>query len=129
MQTIRSNILFLSLIGIIPGNAYLAPVLLPVLGLPSSWNWDKDPIDARLDATILDASPITHLSKDDPPIFLIQSAAAATPGNIHHPNIGKHLKEAADKPGVACISKLDSDYESTIAANINMVTFLESCLR
>ena len=51
------------------------------------------------------------------------------PGNIHHPNFGKHLKEAADKLGVACISKLDSDYESTITANIDMVTFLKSCLR
>ncbi len=110
---------------IIPGKAYTHPALVPFFGRPEGWNWDTDPIDDELNALLKDASPITHLTKDDAPIFLMQSARAATPGNIHHPKFGEHLKAAADKLGVECLSKLDTDYESTTAAHADMVKFMQ----
>lgn len=112
---------------IVPGDAYKHPALLPLFGRPEGWDWDEDPIDEKLDAMLKDASPITHLTKDDPPIFLLQNAGAATPGNIHHPAFGRHLKEAADKLGVECVAKLDKDYESMSAAYAAMVEFMKKC--
>jgi acetyl esterase len=110
---------------IIPGQAYTHPALVPFYGRPEGWDWDRDPIDEKLDALLKDASPITHLTKDDAPVFLIQYARAATPGNIHHPKFGEHLKEAADRIGVECVAKLDSDYESMSAAYADMVKFMQ----
>jgi hypothetical protein len=71
-----------------------------------------------------DASPITHLTKDDPPVFLIHYERANKPGNIHHPNFGKHLKAAMDELGIVCVRKMDSDYESMRAASADMVRFV-----
>lgn len=110
---------------IIPGEAYKHPALVPFFGRPEGWDWDRDPVDDDLDALLKDASPITHLTRDDAPIFLLQYARAATPGNIHHPKFGEHLKEAADKLGVECVAKLDTDYESMSAAYADMVKFMQ----
>ncbi len=110
---------------IIPGDAYKHPALIPFFGRPQSWDWDADPIDKQLDALLKDASPIQHLTKDDAPIFLLQHARAATPGNIHHPKFGEHLKQAADKIGVPCVAKLDTDYESMTEAYRDMVAFMQ----
>lgn len=110
---------------IIPGDAYKHPALVPFFGRPEGWDWDTDPVDDKLDALLKDASPITHLSKDDCPIFLLQHAQAATPGNIHHPKFGEHLKAAADKLGVECIAKLDTDYDSMSDAYVDMVKFMK----
>jgi len=111
---------------IIPGKAYTHPALLPFYARPADWDWDSDPINEELDELLKDASPITHLTKDDPPIFLLQYARAATPGNIHHPKFGEHLKERADQLGVSCVAKLDSDYESMSDAYAAMVEFMKT---
>lgn len=110
---------------IIPGDAYKHPALVSFFARPEGWDWDGDPVDDELDALLRDASPITHLTKDDCPIFLLQYARAARPGNIHHPKFGEHLKEAADKLGVKCVAKLDSDYESMSTAYADMVKFMQ----
>lgn len=110
---------------IIPGEAYKHPALVPFFGRPEGWDWDSDPVDDDLDGLLKDASPITHLTKDDAPIFLLQYARAATLGNIHHPKFGEHLKEEADKLGVECVAKLDTDYESMSAAFADMVKFMQ----
>ena len=112
---------------IIPGNAYKHPALVSFFGRPEGWDWDSDPVDDQLDALLKDASPITHLTKDDAPIFLLQYAKAATIGNIHHPKFGEHMKAAADKLGVECVAKLDTDYESMSAAYADMVKFMQKC--
>ena len=78
-----------------------------------------------LDALLKDASPITHLTKDDAPVFLVQYARAATPGNIHHPKFGEHLKSAADALGVECVAKLDTDYSSMSETYAEMVKFMQ----
>ena len=112
---------------IIPGKAYEHPALPAFFDLPEDWNLETGTIDEKTDRLFKDASPVNHLTADDPPIFLMHSAKAATDGNIHHPNFGKHLKAAADKLGVECHAKLDTDYESQAAAHADMVKFLKKC--
>lgn len=51
-------------------------------------------------------SPLTHLSSDDPPVYLIYSMdtpfPAKTQGAIHHAEFGRILKEKCDEIGVGC---------------------------
>jgi len=69
-------------------------------GIIQSSSEVKQPTDKEL-ALMLDASPITHLTKDDPPIYLYYSGpdepvGEATPWGtwVHHPMFGTKLKEA-----------------------------------
>jgi len=110
---------------LIPGDAYKSPPLLPFFARPEGWDWDTDPVDEALDRMLKDASPITHLTADDAPVFLIHYERSNKPGNIHHSNFGKHLKEAADKLGVECVRRMDTDYESMTAAYADMVKFMK----
>jgi acetyl esterase len=110
---------------IIPGNAYKHTALVSFFGRPQGWDWDRDKIDAELDALLVDASPATHLTKDDAPIFALSYAKAATDGNIHHPKFGQHIKQVADKAGVECVAKLNSDYASMHEAYADMVKFMQ----
>ncbi len=114
---------------LIPGAAYKHPALLPLFGRPEGWDWDTAKIDKALDAMLKDASPINHLTADDPPIFLIHHEQSNRPGNIHHSNFGKHLKEAMDKLGVECVRRMDTDYDSMTAAYADMVKFIEKHFR
>ena len=110
---------------IIPGNAYDVLPLKQLFGLPDDWDWDKDEISETLSARLKDASPITHLTKDDPPAFLYHRKAQERPGNIHHANFGRYLKRAMDKLGVECVHRMDSDYENTQAAFRDMMQFIK----
>lgn len=54
-----------------------------------------------------ESSAITHLTKDDPPLYMVYNEADgplpadARPGQgIHHPNFGRHLKEKMDALGI-----------------------------
>jgi acetyl esterase/lipase len=55
------------------------------------------------------ASPINHLTKDDPPVYAFYSEARELPADakpgqgIHHINFGLRLKEQMDKLGIQCI--------------------------
>lgn len=58
---------------------------------------------------IVDASPITHLTKDDPPVFLQYGGGdtqvtETTDANtwVHHARLGIKLKEQMDKLGIEC---------------------------
>jgi len=110
---------------IVPGAAYKHPALIQFYGRPEGWDWDTDTVDAELDSLLKDASPITHLTGDDPPIFLIHNKGSDRPGDIHHPNFGKHLKEAMDRMGIECVRKLNSDYASMTEAHAAMVAFVK----
>jgi hypothetical protein len=110
---------------IVPGDAYKHEALPLFFGRPVRWDWDMDTIDADLDALLKDASPINHLTSDDPPVFIFHNAGSDKPGDIHHPNFGKHLKEAMDKLHIECVQKLDSDYASMKQAHRDMVEFLK----
>ena len=79
----------------------------------------------ELDALTLDASPITHLSKDDPPAYMVFGAnepvTETSSANlwVHHSMMGIKLKEAMDKLGVECHVEYsggpkNGDYESMV---------------
>ena len=110
---------------LIPGDAYKNGALPLLFARPEGWDWDTDTIDDALDRMLKDASPINHLTADDPPVYLIHYERCATPGNIHHPNFGKHLEDAMAKLGVTCVRRMDTDYESMTAAYADMAVFLK----
>ena len=110
---------------IVPGKAYDHPALKQLFGLELEWDWLTDEIDKKLDAGLKDVSPITHLTKDDPPVFILHFARAETDGNIHHPNFGRHLKKAMDKLGIECVHKMDSDFEERNGQYVAQVAFLK----
>lgn len=54
----------------------------------------------------LECSPLTHVSKDDPPVFLNYGKPASVPvikgDGIHHAGFGRILKEKCEKVGILC---------------------------
>jgi acetyl esterase/lipase len=109
---------------IIPGNAFNDSALKPFYGLPNDWNWETDKIDSTLDALIKDASPINHLTKDDPPVFIYHAESARKPGNIHHPDFGTYLADAMEKLEIEYVIKTSADYDSRSAPFEDMVRFV-----
>ena len=64
-------------------------------------NWDQ------YKELVLKCSPITHLSKDDPPLHLFYNVnrefpATNSPNGIHSPIFGEIMLEACNKIGVEC---------------------------
>ena len=115
---------------IVPGRAYDNVALKLLYGLPEDWNWDEDEVDEKLDALLKDASPINHLTKDDPPVFVYHFARSNKPGNIHHSNFGKHLKNRMDKLGIECVRRMDTDYTSPQSESVEeMIQFLKRHFR
>ena len=110
---------------IVPGDAYNVGPLKQLHGLAETFDWEKDPISTDLDARLRDCSPITHLTKDDPPVFAMNNQSNEKPGNIHHPNFGRHLKKEMDKVGIECEFHLVSDFEGTQARTDAMLAFLK----
>jgi len=47
------------------------------------------------------------------------------PGNIHHPNFGRHLKKEMDQAGVSCEFHLVSDFPDQQARAEAMLAFLK----
>ncbi|MFA6546050.1 MAG: alpha/beta hydrolase [Limisphaerales bacterium] len=70
-----------------------------------------DELDSpRAHKLYVDASAITHLTRDDPPVYAFYNEArgplpaSARPGQgIHHINFGLRLKEQMDKLGIECV--------------------------
>lgn len=64
-----------------------------------------------------DGSAVTHLTADDPPVFLFYSRPNTPPPpgdlgtGIHHPRFGYFLKEKMDKLGIECVVKTKDDYQ------------------
>jgi len=59
----------------------------------------------------LECSPLSHLSKDDPPMYLTYSDDSPHPvtrNGIHHAEFGRILKEAADSFGLECVFDIQS---------------------
>jgi acetyl esterase len=110
---------------IIPGNAYNESAIKQLFGVPPTFNWDQDAISPELDAKLKDGSPIAHLTRDDPPVYVIHNAASDVPGNIHHANFGRHLKKLMDGMGIECVQHMDTDFASIQAALDDKLAFLE----
>ena len=110
---------------IVPGDAYDVAPLKQLHGLPETFDWNKDPINADLDARLRDCSPITHLTKDDPPVFAMNNQGNEKDGNIHHPNFGRYLKKQMDAMGIQCEFHLVSDFQGPQAHTDAMLAFLK----
>jgi len=77
-------------------------------------------------------SPLTYLTKDDPPVWAFYSipnkpltAESTTSDAIHHPGFGVVLKEAMDKLGIACRLRHKDDGQKV---NEDMIVFLKKYL-
>jgi acetyl esterase/lipase len=72
-------------------------------------------------------SPITYLTRGDPPVFLYYQQDVTSeppppgPQAIHHPRFGLLLKERMDKLGIECVFRTPKDYATT-GGNHAMVT-------
>ena len=74
-------------------------------------NWDK------YKALSLECSPLTHISKDDPVVYLQYGhddsiPAKNTGDGIHHPNFGKLVKEKCDSLGIKCYLQINNIVEA-----------------
>tara|TARA_Y100000385_G_scaffold214460_1_gene223016 strand:+ start:1178 stop:1948 length:771 start_codon:yes stop_codon:yes gene_type:complete len=85
-------------------------------------NWDQ------YKELSLECSPITHVSKDDPPVFLNYGKPAQTPvikgDGIHHAGFGRLLKEECKKVGIDCYLQV-KDHET---ANLTKDQFIQKIL-
>jgi acetyl esterase/lipase len=113
---------------LIPGNAYDVSAIKFLYGLPVTYNWDKDDVTPELDAKIKDAAPITHLTKDAPPVYAMNQKANDVDGNIHNANFARHLKKLMDDLGIECVIHLDTDFPNQRAALDDKMTFLKKHL-
>jgi acetyl esterase/lipase len=101
-QTTYSPILIKEWIG---GRAWEHPSVLKVFGLKSTDEALRP--TTEMQRLYDEASAITHLTQDDPPVFMVYNEpdgplpANARPGQgIHHPVFGKRLQEALMKLGI-----------------------------
>lgn len=107
------------------------PALLGFYGLT------RDEVDTpRAHQLYQDASPITHLTADDPPVFLFYNEPdtplppnAPDGAGIHHPNFGRKLKERMDALRIECVLRLQSDYSSHDAVFEEVTAFLVKHLK
>ena len=95
---------------LVPGTAYNITEIRRLFGVRESQRWDEIPMDDRFDALLRDASPITHLTRDDCPLFLRYNDDPKLVGDIHDPAFGWHIKRAMDKIGLECTLRMSSDY-------------------
>ena len=76
----------------------------------------------------LQCSPVTHVSKDDPPVFLNYGKPAPIPvikgDGIHHAGFGRLLKEKCKKVGIDCYLQV-KDHET---ANLTKDQFIQKIL-
>jgi acetyl esterase len=111
------------------------PVLYPFYGIKEG---EED--SERAHKLYEQASPITYLTKDDPPVWLIYDEADAPipadakPGTgIHHPKFGKYLKEKMDALGIECALHLREDFQGLggrgLRSRRDMMAFLVKHLK
>ena len=78
-------------------------------------NWDQ------YKALSLECSPITHVSKDDPPVFLNYGQPAPVPvikgDGIHHAGFGRLLKAKCIKVGTECYLQVKGHEEPELSKN------------
>jgi acetyl esterase len=90
---------------LIGGRAWEHPSIFKVYGITSA----EEALHPTPERRMLydEASAITHLTKDDPPLYMVYNEADgplpadARPGQgIHHPNFGRQLKKKMDGLGI-----------------------------
>ena len=75
---------------------------------------------AKGDSLFKQASPVTYLTADDPPVWAYYSVPFASPGTvsdaIHHPNFGAYLKKRMNELGLECVT-LHKDSSANVTAS------------
>jgi acetyl esterase/lipase len=94
---------------VVPGRAFDHPALKQLFGLSPDWDWASSEVDETLSGKLRDASPIAHLTKDDPPIFVWHHKSREVPGDIHHANFGRYLEKQMRTLGIECVRRMGSD--------------------
>ena len=78
------------------------------------------------------ASPITYVTPDDPPVFMFYTVPRSATGPdinwgtiVHHPKFGDALKAKLDPLGIECIIRTREDYEGKpkIQPELDMAAF------
>ena len=109
------------------------PGLEPFYGIPRP-HWSTN--EAR--RAFADASPITHLTADDPPVFLAYDQPNLPLGQgmsliqgAHHPRFGTYLSERAKPLGVNVTVRMKEDYSGEAVPQMlaDMVDFFGEHLR
>jgi acetyl esterase len=102
---------------LIGGRAHEHPALPLFYGISS----ESDRDSPRVHKLYEEASPLNHVSADDPPAILFYAEpkgplpAEAKPGQgIHHPRFGEALKAQLDPLKIECILNHSSDYPKDI---------------
>jgi acetyl esterase/lipase len=114
---------------VVGGRAHEHPMLRSLYGLGA-----EDVVTAQTMALYAEASPINHVSPDDPAVLLLyprSPSANAPPGRaIHHRRFGEALEEKLGQSGVPCVLRDLEDREGVPTAWIREVTaFLAEHLR
>jgi len=100
----------------IPGPGWRAGPVWQLFGL-------KGPTEDILPAIgklMEDASPLNHLTRDDPPVRIVFTWDDVTEGlsetpSIHHPRFGRILKARMDKLGIPCHFEFNLPAKETLA--------------
>ncbi len=94
------------------------PGLLPFYGMNSFADIDSPQFFPLFE----EASPVNHLTADDPPVMLFypqpNQPLPPNPGHrdyIHHPKFGIYLKQEMDELGIECQLRLREDYPESPA--------------
>jgi nicotinamidase-related amidase len=69
-------------------------------------------------------STITHLTKEDAPVLVYHGTEQDRPGDIHHGNFGRVLKERMDALGLECVRRMSDDYENAQGQNAALFAFV-----
>ncbi|PCJ56808.1 MAG: hypothetical protein COA79_17800 [Planctomycetota bacterium] len=96
---------------IVPGNAYDHVAMKRLFGVADDFNWNEDEIPQESIDRIEACGPITLLNEKAPPLLVKYNKHQKIPGDVHHSNMGKYLKEKTDQLGVDCTVVMDTDYE------------------
>lgn len=119
---------------LIGGRAHEHPSLLKVYGL-KSMDEAMNPTPA-MQKLYDEAAAITHLTKDDPPLYMVYSEPDIVPSDdarpgqfIHHPNFGRQLKEKMDSLGIENIFVNKGGNPPTPEPPDGMIEFFKKRLR
>ncbi|MCZ7644293.1 MAG: alpha/beta hydrolase [Planctomycetota bacterium] len=114
------------IVKIVPGKAYDHPAMKALFNVPPTFDWTKDPIPPEVDERMKDCGPLSLLTKDDCPVYIVNNKAACTDGNIHHGNFGKKLEEEMQKLGIECVRRMDSDFPvNGLSMSQEMLQFIQ----
>ena len=108
--------------------AYKHGALIKLHGLPKGFNWDEEIISDELDKKLKDCSPITHLSKGDPPVWMLHYKRDVK-DNIHGAEFGRCMVPLMKKAGVPFVHGIASDYDDFEVLADEMFAFLVEHLK